>query len=908
MKSLQIQILILFLIYSNQAISQNKPLEIKDYARWSRIVTATPASDGKWFAYALRPNGGDDTLHLKSLTDGILKRIPFGLNPSFSENSNFFSYFSKPNKAETEKLKKEKKPILQKAYLQSLIGGDSFEVESAHSMDFSSDEKYWLVHRQKEEGDKESHKGSDLVVYITTEGKSFVIGNVSEFALNKKSSHLAYIVDAKDKIGNGIYLLNLTTMSTNVLDSDQKSYQGLVWDDKESKKKEWSSKGNRFAVLKGEKIDSLEQQVNELLVVSEINAKPVIQTLNSENPDFPKQFVISEKSNLRFLQDGSSVWFGIKEQEIKFKADKDTIPNVDVWHWKDSYIQSVQIVRANRDRNATFSSIYLFGQNKFVRLSDDDLKTVLSSGHNVFKIGLDEKPYISDINWGVSPADMYRVNVKNGERILVEKLVNRPLQQSPDGKYYLYQKDTSIIAYNLETNTKINVSSKANVKFMDLEHPYPHEKPPYGVAGWTKDGKNVILNHKFDLWILALDGSKAENITKIGDKEEIRFRHFKLDKEEEWIDTKKPILLEAYGEWTKKNGYYELKLGGNPAPLFYVDAMIGSLQKPEKAEKLFFTKQTFEEFPDFFTSDSKFGSIQKITDANPQQEEYAWGRRKLVDFTNSKGQRLQGTLTLPAGYIEGKQYPTIMYFYEKMSDRHHAYSMPVYDDRPHFSTYASNGYMVFMPDIIFEEGKPGTSSLDAVTSAAKKLIELGFADKNNIGLQGHSWGGYQTSFILTQTDMFKCIVTGAPPTNLESFYNNIYGSSGTVHHGIMEIGQVRMGRGVTPWTHREDYNRENPMRHVPNIKTPFLILHGTKDGAVDWGQGLELYNAARRMGKEVIFLSYPNEGHHLSNEANQKDFQVRMKAYFDHYLMNLPAPEWMENGVPHLDKLYDKVK
>ena len=268
---------------------------------------------------------------------------------------------------------------------------------------------------------------------------------------------------------------------------------------------------------------------------------------------------------------------------------------------------------------------------------------------------------------------------------------------------------------------------------------------------------------------------------------------------------------------------------------------------------------------------------------------------------------MQGTLTLPANYEAGKRYPTIIYFYEKMSDRHHQYSMPTYDDRPHMSFYASNGYMVFMPDVYLEEGSPGTSSLDAITSAAQALIDQGYAEEENIGLQGHSWGGYQTSFILTQTDMFKTIVIGAPPTNLESFYNNIYGSSGTNHHGIMEIGQVRMGRDKTPWSAREAYQRENPMNHVPNINTPFLILHGTDDGAVDWAQGLELYNAARRNGKEVIFLSYPGEGHHLGREANQIDFQIRMKQYFDHHLKGIEAPDWMTNGVPHIQKKYRRA-
>ena len=242
-----------------------------------------------------------------------------------------------------------------------------------------------------------------------------------------------------------------------------------------------------------------------------------------------------------------------------------------------------------------------------------------------------------------------------------------------------------------------------------------------------------------------------------------------------------------------------------------------------------------------------------------------------------------------------------------MSNRHHQYSMPRYDDRPHMSTYSSNGYAMFMPDILFEEGHPGTSSLDGITAAAKAIIDEGVADPDNIGLQGHSWSGYQTSFILTQTNMFKTIVTGAPPTNLESFYNNIYGSSGTNHHGIMEMGQVRMGKDVTPWSAREIYQRESPMFHAPNIETPFMILHGTEDGAVDWSQGLEFFNAARRLGKEVIFLSYPGEGHHLSVEANQIDFQIRMKQYFDHHLKGVDAPDWMINGVPQTEKLYRKA-
>ena len=291
-----------------------------------------------------------------------------------------------------------------------------------------------------------------------------------------------------------------------------------------------------------------------------------------------------------------------------------------------------------------------------------------------------------------------------------------------------------------------------------------------------------------------------------------------------------------------------------------------------------------------------------MTDADPFLKEYAWGSKVLINFTNSHGQKLQGTLTLPAGYQPGKKYPMVVYFYEILSNTHHAFSMPTFDDRPQMSTYASNGYLVFEPDVRYQIGAPGSSALDCVTSGVKKVIEMGYADPAHIGLQGHSWGGYQSSYILTQTNMFAAIVTGAPPTDLISFYDELYPGSGTAQQGITEVGQVRMGENVTPWNHTKLYEEQSALFNVPKITTPFMILQGTADNAVDWHQGLELYNAARRLGKKVIFLSYPGEPHHLSKKPNQIDFQIRMKQFFDHYLKGAPMPEWMKDGVPQVDK------
>ena len=346
-----------------------------------------------------------------------------------------------------------------------------------------------------------------------------------------------------------------------------------------------------------------------------------------------------------------------------------------------------------------------------------------------------------------------------------------------------------------------------------------------------------------------------------------------------------------------------MEKGDEPKPLIWLDKSVGRPVQAADAERMIFTEQTFVDFPDYWVSDTRFRSPRKVTDANPQQADFAWSPgRVLIDYVDDRGNELQATLGLPAGYEEGKRYPMLVYFYETMSERHHSYQGPGYDDRPHMATYASNGYLVLQPDIVYTIGKPGTSALDDLTAAVEKVIELGYADPDRIGLQGHSWSGYQSSFVVTQTDMFAAVVTGAPPTNLISFYNTLYRSSGTIQHGITEVGQVRMG--TTPFEDFDLYVSQSPIHHTEKITTPFMILHGTADGSVDYGQGLEYYAMARRLGKEVILLSYPEQGHHLSTKENRIDFQIRMMQYFDHYLKGTQKAKWMDDGVPFLEKEY----
>jgi dipeptidyl aminopeptidase/acylaminoacyl peptidase len=906
-KSVLLIFLILVFVFSLFAQSEKKVLTLDDYPHWKHILSPSISTDGNWINYSLRPNGGDAILYFKNLMSDKIYEIPYGSGAKFSDDSRWAAYLIGVSKVEAKKLQKDKKPVPRKGELLNLETGEKYTIANTANIDFSKNAKYFAA--KKANLDKAAkHKGTDLVLRNLETGISQNIGNVGEYFFNKHGTMLAYTVDAANKGGNGVYLLDLTTGRFVPLDTGEADYAQIAWD----------KKGTALAFLKGKQEKDYWEKDNVLLAFTGLGGESFtrFEYDPSQDTQFPENMVISERVTpqrgrrpgsspttpnraLIWSEDLSRVFCGVKKQEKKPEKSKEELPNVDVWHWKDEQIQSVQARRFDFNVNFTFRSVYLLKSKKFIQLADKNMRTIALSRDGKWGVGRDAMPYLSDVE--TQQSDYYWVDTSSGERKPIVKGIRRSLGISPHNSHFLYLKDKQLWIYDFIKGKNTNISSKAPVLFVNEEDDRPNEKPPFGIAGWTKEGKAVIVNHKFDLWLLPLDrGEPISILGGLGDEEKIQFRYIRLDPEEKFIDTSKPMLLSAYGEWTKKSGYYSLKIGDAPKRLAYLDKRYGFPRKAKKADKILFTIETFEEFPDLYVSELDFKNPKRITDVNPQQKDFAWGRRILIDYANSKGQKLQATLALPAGYEEGKKYPMLVYFYEKMSYRHHQYSMPTYDDRPHMSAYASDGYLVLMPDIIFEIGKPGTSSLDCVSSAVKKVIELGYADQERIGIQGHSWGGFQTSFIVTQTDMFACVVSGAPPTCIEGEFNQVFKGSGNNNHSYYSRSQGRMG--TDPWKNHELYRSQSAIQNAAKITTPFMLLHGTEDGSVDWIQSLEYYNAARYLGKEVIFLSYPGEPHHLAKEENQKDFQKRMKQYFDHYLKGKPMPDWMADGIPYVKK------
>ncbi len=877
--------------------AQDKVLNLDEYGDWNHIREVAISPDGHWTFFCYDPNEGDATCHVRELDGEISYTRSNASDPAFSDGSRWLGLIGSPTEEEADRLREQKKPVPVAFHLIDLGTGDSVVVEDAATFDFAEGGGYVAIRKSMGEGDDE-HDGVDLVLRDLNSGVTQVFGNVSEHAFDESGRKLGYLVDAAGASGNGLYVADLTTQRIWPLSTDTLKYAQLSWNED----------GTAIAALRGAKPDSMLQRTNQLVIATGFSSgDPEVDVYDpATDPGFPSGMVLSEYRALDWSDAGTILYLRLKEQERDpdFGEDEDEDEededeaNVDVWHWADERLQSVQKVRESQARRRTWLAAFHVANERLVPLENDDMRRVIVPDEGRWAVGENDTAYRLDLTQQGGRGDFYRIDLRDGTTEPIIESVRLDMGMSPDGEWFLYLKNGEIFAHHLESGRVTNLSAVAGVDFLNREFDIVAERPAYGVGGWSADGSSVLLYQRYDIWSVPLEGGTATNLTGgIGDAEDIRFRIVDLDPEEEAVDLSEPLLLSAYGQWTKRSGYYRLRPGRNPEPLIFEDRMTGELQKADDTDRVIFTRQTFEEFPDYWVSSLEFEDSRKFTDANPQLSEYAWGSRVLVDFSNQAGERLQATLTLPAGYEEGQRYPMVVYIYSLMSQRHHQFSMPVYDDRPHMSTYASNGYLVLMPDIVYEAGHPGTSALDCVTNAVQRVIDLGYADPEAIGLQGHSWGGYESSFILTRTDMFAAVVTGAPLTNLMSMNNILYKRTGNLNGPILEWSQGRMG--VSPWEDFDVWVRESPVHHAENIATPFMILHGTEDGAVDWNQGLELYAAARRLGKEPILLSYPGEPHHLAEEANQKDFQIRMKQFFDHHLKGEPAPDWMTEGVPY---------
>jgi dipeptidyl aminopeptidase/acylaminoacyl peptidase len=359
------------------------------------------------------------------------------------------------------------------------------------------------------------------------------------------------------------------------------------------------------------------------------------------------------------------------------------------------------------------------------------------------------------------------------------------------------------------------------------------------------------------------------------------------------------LLLSAYHDLRKNFGFYRARADRPGVERLLEEAKrFAMVATADSTDHVLFTREDYDEFPDLWVSNDDFEDARKVSDANPGlMNTFAWGDAELLEWTSLDGTPLQGVVIKPENYEEGRRYPVLVYYYRFFSQRLHEFNDPSVNHRPSFPVYASDGYVVFLPDVRFEVGRPGLAATKSVVPGVQKLIDVGIADPDAIALHGHSWSGYQTAFIVTQTDIFKTAIAGAPVGNMTSAYSGIRLGSGLARQFQYERTQSRIGGSM--WESLDEYIENSPVFFADRIETPMLILHGDVDDAVPWEQSIELFLAMRRLGKESVFLQYRDEPHHPQRYANKLDWATRMKEWVDHYLKGTPAPTWIRDGVPY---------
>jgi dipeptidyl aminopeptidase/acylaminoacyl peptidase len=483
-------------------------------------------------------------------------------------------------------------------------------------------------------------------------------------------------------------------------------------------------------------------------------------------------------------------------------------------------------------------------------------------------------------------------------------------QMSPDGAHVLAYRDKQWWSYKVADGKTTSLTSQLGVAVHNEDDDHPDEPPAYGTAGWIKDSKWALVYDRYDVWAVSPEGQPARKLTD-GRKSGIQFRVLRLEsdtqEEERGIDPAKPLFLRAESLETRDSGFYSMaSFTATPQKLLMGPKQYRALGKAKDADVVMVTAATFHDEPDIHITDSSFRSLKQVTEANPQKKQILWGTGELIHFRNADGVVLEAALYKPEKFDPSKKYPMMVYLYERLSQNVHSYVRPAPGHSINITYYVSNGYLVLTPDIIYTNGHPGQSALKCVLPAIQAVVDKGYVNRDAIGIQGHSWGGYQTAYMLTQTNVFRAAEAGAPVANMLSAYDGIRWGTGLPRQFQYEKTQSRIGGSI--WEYPLRFIENSPIFAADRVTTPLLILQNDADDAVPWYQGIELFLALRRLGKEVYLFDYNGEPHHINRRPNQKDYTVRLQQFFDHFLKGAPEPDWMAKGIPYIDRDQEKER
>jgi dipeptidyl aminopeptidase/acylaminoacyl peptidase len=903
---------------------QKRSLTHEDYDGWESLSSNQITKDGKWVGYMISPQEGDGRLEILPFKDVSKKFvIPRAQGWSFSPDGAFAVGKIEPQADSVRllKLKKTKKDDMPKdsLFIYQMANGNLEKMANVKSFSIPQEEGSWIaIQFEKEKPAKkdpsDSSKtekpkktdGTKLLVRSLDGSKSYEFERVKSYGFSRNGDFLQYVLAEEDTLDNAaIQLLNLATGESSLLHEGNTSYERVSF----------SPESKYLAFISTNDSAKAEKPYYEIFLTT--TTSPDVNVLiGNETPGLLEDSRISSDASIRFSENESRLFFGVMDDYVDYAYESDTTildedrVSLDIWGWQDAEIQPMQLKNKSREQKRAYTATIDLNNKQIAQLEDREVNNVIleSKIEKDFAIAWTDAPYRRNYSWDIQIGrDLYAVDIETGARTLIEKNISGYPSLSPEGKYVSWYsgRDSTWVAYDLASKKQIDLTAGIQgVVFYDEIHDSPSLPGSYGAAGWLADDAAILIYDRFDIWkIDPKNPSAAVNLTSgEGRKQSTQFRRQDLDREERSIDPKATLYLTAFNEISKESGMFTGKInGGVPAKIMMTPHRYYGLTKAEDSDEIMIRRSTYNENPDLYLGDLSFKSLKKASDLNPQQEGIKWGSVELVDYLANDGTPLQGLLFKPEYFDENKKYPMMVYFYERNSDGLYSYRTPA----PSASTinipyFVSNDYVVFVPDIKYELGLPGPSAYDCIIPGVQSVVAKGFVDKENMAIQGQSWGGYQVAYLITQTDMFKAAGAGAPVVNMTSAYGGIRWGTGMSRMFQYEQTQSRIGG--TLWQKPLYYIENSPLFFMDRVNTPVLIMHNDEDGAVPWYQGIEMFMALKRLNQPAWLLQYNGEDHNLRQRKNRKDLSVRLSQFFDHYLKGAPAPLWMTEGLPAVEK------
>ena len=917
--------LILFILITVTVSAQKKVLDHSDYTLWSTVQGDALSPNGEYIVYSLEKGEKDNFLKLKSVNGNAVFEHERAEKGKFTYDSNYLLFTIKAWKDSVTAMKsrKVKKKDLPKDSLGILNLKNKTLVKIGQIKSYQLPEEwtgyvaYELEEISKKKGDKNLEEDKDSIPKKKEKkGKSKKVGKktgyhvvlrnlesqkedtlkfVTDFTFAKKGKWFAYTTTGIGKGGSaGVFVVNLENgQKIEIHNAKKAKYAQLAF----------SESGKNLGFVVDTDTTKIQVRPNQLFLWQEGKAKA--EKL-ADASSTPKGYLVSADGDVSFSKDESKLFFGLRKPPIikDTTLTNDEIVNVEVWTYDEPVLYTVQELQLKNDTIASFRTvIHLNNKTKLIPLGDSSFTEteIGDEGNALYALSSNSTPYDLERQWTGGRIFDYRiVNTKTGE--VGTNITKAPqLRLSPRGAYaFGYDRiDSTWVTYNTGTG-----ASKALTKgklFYDELNDSPNFPSAYGLAGFTKDDVSIILYDRYDLWEFNPKTGEGNRLTK-GRETKTSYRYVELDSEERFLDPKAMWFLTTFNEGTKDAGYVSF----NPKSKKLTELVSGpyryaNAKKAKLDDNILFTRESFQEFPDLRVTGPSFKKVTVLSNANPQQANYNWGTIELTNWTSLDGKPLRGLLVKPENFDPNKKYPMMVNFYERNSDGVHRHRYPKPERSTiNYSFFASRGYVIFNPDVEYRIGYPGESAYNCVVPGVTSLIGKGFVDKDNIGVQGHSWGGYQIAYLVTKTDIFKAAEAGAPVPNMISAYGGIRWWTGLSRQFQYEHTQSRIGG--TPWEYPQRYVENSPIFNIDKIHTPLLIMANDADGHVPWYQGIEFFMSLRRLSKPAWFLNYNGEPHWPLKFQNRTDFSIRMSQFFDHYLQDAPEPMWMVRGVPAMEK------